>query len=81
MILDAPVCRPTVFLMTALAILDLKQRLAKLSEADRRLAAAYLLRLKHESPAGRREAARTMKEMDDGKKVRLKDLATQLGHA
>jgi hypothetical protein len=63
--------------MTAIAILDLKQRLSKLSEADRRM---DLLRLKHESPAGRREAARTMREMDEGKKVRLKDLATQLGH-
>ena len=67
--------------MTASAILDLKQRLSKLSEAERRMAAAYLLRLKHESPAGKREATRTMKEMDAGKKVRLKDLARQLGHA
>lgn len=67
--------------MTAIAMLDLKQRLSKLSEADRRVASAYLLRLKHESPAGRREAARTMREMDAGKKVRLTDLAKQLGHA
>ena len=67
--------------MTATAILDLKQRLSKLSESDRRMAAGYLLRLKHESPSGRREAARTMKEMDEGKKIRLKDLAKQLGHA
>jgi hypothetical protein len=64
--------------MTAVAILDLKQRLAKLSEADRRMVSAYLLRLKHESPAGRREATRTMKEMDGGKKVRLKDLVSRL---
>ncbi|MGH8017193.1 MAG: hypothetical protein ACREIA_02720 [Opitutaceae bacterium] len=60
--------------MTASTILDLKQRLSKLSEADRRMVAAYLLRLKHELSAGRREAKRTMKEMDAGKKVRLKDL-------
>jgi hypothetical protein len=52
----------------------------QVSEADRRMVAAYLLRLKHESPAGRREATRTMREMDEGKKIRLKDLATQLGH-
>ncbi len=45
------------------------------------MVAAYLLRLKHESPAGRREATRTMKEMDAGGKVRLEDLAKQLGHA
>jgi cytochrome c553 len=67
--------------MTATAILDLKQRLSKLSEADRRMVAAYLLRLKHESPSGRRKTSRTMQEMDQGKKIRLKDLAKQLGHA
>ena len=66
--------------MTATAMLDLKQRLSKLSEADRQIAAAYLLRLKDESPAGRKEAARMMKEMDQGKKPRLTDLAKQLGH-
>ena len=64
-----------------MAILDIKQRLSKLSEKDRRMASAYLLRLKNESPAGRREIARTMREMDGGKKIRLKDLAKQLGHA
>ena len=66
--------------MTATAILDIKQRLSKLSDADRRIVSAYLLRLKHESPAGRRETTRTMREMDAGKKIRLKDLAKQLGH-
>jgi hypothetical protein len=67
--------------MTATAVLDLKQRLSKLSEGDRKMAAAYLLRLKHESPSGRRETTRTMKEMDAGKKVRLSDLKRQLSHA
>ena len=67
--------------MTATAILDLKQRLSKLSAADRRMIAGYLLRLKHESPAGRRQAASAMKEMDRGKKIKLTDLAKQLGHA
>jgi len=61
-------------------MLDLKQRLSKLSEADRQMAAAYLLGLKDESPAGRKEAARVMREMDQGKKIRLTDLAKQLGH-
>ena len=67
--------------MTAMAMLDLKQRLSKLSEADRQTAAAYLLRLKHESPAGRKRLSRIMQEMDEGKKVRLSDLVKQLGHA
>ena len=55
-------------------MLDLKQRLARLSEEERRGAAAYLLRLRHESAAGRRETARLMKEMDTGKKTRLSSL-------
>ena len=66
--------------MTATAVLELKQRLSKLSEGERKMAAAYLLRLKHESPAGRRETTRTMKEMDSGKKIRLSDLKRQLSH-
>lgn len=79
--LDWAARRPTVAVMTARAMLDLKQRLSKLSEADRRIASAYILRLKHESPAGRRAMTRTMKAMDAGKKTRLRDLAKQLGHA
>ncbi len=66
--------------MTAEAMLDLKQRLSKLSAADRRTMAAYFLRLKDESPAGRKEMSRIMKEMDQGKKFRLTDLMKQLGH-
>ena len=67
--------------MTATAMLDLKQRLARLSETERRAAAAYLLRLRHESPAGRRETSRLMREMDAGKKTRLRDLAKPGRHA
>jgi len=67
--------------MTATAMLDLKQRLARLKEADRRTAAAYLLRLKHESPAGRRETSRIMREMDAGKKTRLRAIAKRSRHA
>ena len=70
-----------LFLMTAEAMLDLKHRLAQLSAAERRKISAYLLRLKHESPAGRRKLSQAMREMDEGKKVRLRDLAKQLGYA
>jgi len=67
--------------MTATAMLDLKQRLGRLSEKERREMAAYLLRLKQESPAWKNEMSRRMREMDKGRKVRLTDLAKQLGHA
>jgi hypothetical protein len=66
--------------MTALAMLDLKQRLARLTESERQAAAAYLLRLKHESPAGRRETSSLMREMDAGKKTRLRDLPKPSRH-
>ena len=67
--------------MTATAMLELKQRLGRLTESERRAAAAYLLRLRHESSAGRRETSRLMREMDAGKKTTLRDLAKRAGHA
>ena len=67
--------------MTAMAALDLKQRIVKLSESERREVSAFLLRIKHESPAWKKEMSRRMKEMDRGKKIRLADLAKRMGHA
>lgn len=67
--------------MTAVAILDLKQKLSKLSARERREMTVYLLRLKHESAEGRKETSRRMKEMDQGKKVRLADLTKKVAHA
>lgn len=67
--------------MTASTELDLKQRLARLSEKDRRAISAFLLRLKHESKAGRRETSRLMREMDSGEKTKLSELASKLDHA
>jgi hypothetical protein len=54
--------------MTASSQLDLKQRLARLSEKDRLAISAYLLRLKHQSKSGRRALSKIMSEMDAGKK-------------
>jgi hypothetical protein len=67
--------------MTASSELDLKQRLARLSERDRRAMSAYLLRLKHESKSGRQGISRVMKEMDSGKKTSLSQLSADLGHS
>lgn len=66
--------------MTASIELDLKQRLAKLSERDRLAMSAYLLRLKHSSKGGRRGISKLMKEMDEGKKTGLSKIAADLGH-
>jgi hypothetical protein len=67
--------------MTAIIELDLKQRLARLSERDRRDLSAYLLRLKHESKNGRAEISKLMKKMDAGEKIKLSELAAKHGHA
>ncbi len=60
--------------MTALAMLDLKQRLSKLSAKERREAQAYLLPLERESSVGHRRTSRIMREMDAGKKTPLRDI-------
>jgi hypothetical protein len=67
-------------MMTVSVELDLKQRLARLPERDRRAMSAYLLRLKHQSKSGRQGISKLMKEMDFGKKTGLSKLAADLGH-
>lgn len=66
--------------MTASMELDLKQRLARLSEKERIAMSAYLLRLKHQSHGGRQTLSETMMEMDSGNKTKLSKLASDLGH-
>ena len=70
-----PVLRHSFWTMTASSELDLKQRLAKLSERERRDMSAYLLRLKHQSKSGRASISKPMKDMDAGKKTKLSQLA------
>ena len=72
--------RPHLVIMTAPIELDLKQRLARLSERDQRAMSAYLLRLKHQSKNGRQDISKLMQEMDAGDKTSLTELATDLGH-
>lgn len=57
--------------MSATAMLQLKQQLSKLSEKQRQEVAAFLHRLKQDSPAWQKEMSRRMAEMDTGKKFRL----------
>lgn len=52
-------------------MLQLKQQLSKLSEKQRQEVAAFLHRLKQDSPAWQKEMSRRMAEMDAGKKFRL----------
>lgn len=57
--------------MSATAMLQLKQQLSQITEKERQEIAAYLHRLKQESPAYHKEMTRRMSEMDKGKKIRL----------
>lgn len=57
--------------MSATGMLQLKQQLSRLSEKQRQEVAAFLHRLKQDSPAWQKEMSRRMAEMDAGKKFRL----------
>lgn len=57
--------------MSETAMLQLKQQLSQITEKERQEIAAYLHRLKQESPAYKKEVTRRMSEMDKGKKFRL----------
>jgi|UniRef100_UPI003783CBF5 hypothetical protein len=57
--------------MSATAMLQLKQQLSKMSEKQRQEVAAFLHRLKQDSPAWQKEMSRRMTEMDAGKKFKL----------
>jgi len=67
--------------MTATAFLDLKQRVAKLSEKERQSLSAYLIRLGQDRGEWKLETARRLDAMADGKKVSVSDLRKRLGHA
>ncbi|HBJ85515.1 MAG TPA: hypothetical protein DDZ88_16880 [Verrucomicrobiales bacterium] len=57
--------------MNTAAMLQLKQQLVRLSVKQRQEVAAFLHRLKQETPAWRREMSRRMTKMDAGQKFRL----------
>jgi hypothetical protein len=57
--------------MSAVEFLQLKQQLSRLSGKERQEAAAFLHRLKQESPAWQKEMSRRMAEMDADQKIRL----------
>lgn len=62
-------------------MLKVKQAVARMNEAERVELASYLLKLRHEGSAWRKEAGKTMRAVDRGEKVSLKDLSKRLGHA
>lgn len=67
--------------MTATAFLELKQRVANLSEKDRQQLSAYLIRLGQERSAWKQETARRLDDMAKGRKISVATLRKQLGDA
>ena len=67
--------------MTATAMLELKQRVSRLTKSERRELNAYMIRLRHETPEWRRTMSKRMRDMDAGKKVSLAELEPRLARA
>ena len=67
--------------MTAIVLLDLKQRLARLSETQRRDVSAFLIRLGQETPDWEKETSRRLDDMARGNKTSVSQLRKPLGHA
>jgi hypothetical protein len=64
---------------TAMSILELKQRVSRLSQRERQELQLYLLRLKRETPAWKRATAKKIRDMQGGKFTTLEELETRVG--
>jgi hypothetical protein len=64
--------------MTATAMLELKQRVSRLTKSERRELNAYMIRLRHETPEWRKTVSRRMRAMDAGRKVSSVELRRHL---
>lgn len=63
--------------MSTTALLQMKQQLSVMPEKQRQEIAAYIHRLKQNSPAWQKEMGRRMKDMDAGKKFKLPKTAVR----
>jgi hypothetical protein len=56
------------------SLLELKQKVARLSQRDRRELQLYLIKLKHQTPAWRKATAKTIRAMKAGKYTTIEEL-------
>lgn len=63
-----------------MSILELKQQVSRLSQRERRELQAYLIRLKHDTPANKRAVAKSIKEMQKGKFTSIEELETRISN-
>ncbi len=52
-----------------MSLLELKEAAARLSRREREELHAFLIQLRHDTPAWKRKTARTIREMQNGKRV------------
>jgi hypothetical protein len=63
---------------TVMSILELKQRVSRLSQRERQELQVYLLRLKRETPAWKRSTAKKIRDMQGGKFATLEELEARV---
>ena len=57
-----------------MTMLQLKQKISRLTRRERIELNAYLIRLRHETPEWRKTVSKRMRDMDAGKKISLEQL-------
>ncbi|MFI5357060.1 MAG: hypothetical protein ACHQ4G_06980 [Opitutales bacterium] len=63
-----------------MTMLELKQKISRLSVRERRELNAYMIRLRHERPEWKKMISKRMRDMDAGKKLPLETLKRRLAN-
>ena len=61
-----------------MSILELKQAASQLSKREREELHAYLIRLRHNTPAWKRTTAKRIRTMQTGKRVSIEELESRI---
>jgi hypothetical protein len=61
-----------------MSVLELKQRISRLSPRQRKEIQIYLLRLKRDTPAWKRATAKRIRDMQAGKQVSIEELEARM---
>ena len=61
-----------------MSVLELKQKISRLSARERKEIQIYLLRLKRDTPAWKRATAKRIRDMQAGKQVSIEELEARL---
>ena len=73
--LDVTPDRPS---LPDMSVLELKQRISRLSPRQRKEIQIYLLRLKRDTPAWKRATAKRIRDMQAGKQVWIEELEARM---